>query len=628
MTRKRYRLSTLITVTLLAVYLLGSVALVVMVNVNAKREALVNAEHYSRLILDRNVVTHSFFNSVLKTSLFELLNEHFFEPTWMSSTFAIKSVASDYEFFGDDGLYYKEASINARNPANEANPFERAFIERANQDPQLIVQSEIRQFNGQPFFVILRRGQTAKTECLLCHGAPQDAPPGLTSHYGETRGFGRHEGQVVSAVTIQIPLAMAYQHADQFSIKLSAMLLVVLLGIFAVHYSVSRLLLFRPIGQLHERAMLIATGREHIGAELPVPDGRELAELVEAFNLMSGNLCHHQVTLEKTIEERTVQLEQANRALRDDIEQRKQIERNLKQLRQRNELILNTAREGIMGLDREGRVIFLNRAAEAMLGMHEEAISRKRLEELFPRTAPENEQPGALELVHEVLSRGATVNQHEATLQHRTGRLFPIEFSCAPIVENGIVGAVLSFNDITDRKLSEQEIQKLAFFDQLTGLPNRTLFYDRLTQRVAQADRDQTQLALMFLDLDDFKAVNDTLGHAAGDEYLQAVAQRLRDGSRQADTVARLGGDEFVWFGEITGETDVTMIARKFLNSIAQPAQLGPHSFSSTVSIGIALFPDSATDIVGLLKAADSAMYMVKQKSKNAFQLFQRHAAN
>ena len=126
----------------------------------------------------------------------------------------------------------------------------------------------------------------------------------------------------------------------------------------------------------------------------------------------------------------------------------------------------------------------------------------------------------------------------------------------------------------------------------------------------------------MFLDLDDFKIVNDTLGHAAGDDFLSVIAKRLRESSRQADTVARLGGDEFVWFGEIDDEEDIRRIADKFLEGIAQPVKLDQHIFSSTVSIGIAIFPDSAQDVLGLMKCADAAMYRVKQKDKNAFQFY------
>lgn len=624
---KRRKLSTLMIVTLLLVYLIGAAALVYLVNINTKKQALTNAERYSLLILDRNVATHAFFNNVLKTSLYDLLNEHFFEPTWMSSTFFVNSVASDYGFFGEDGLYYKEASINARNPANEADPFEREFITQLNQDAKLTVSSEIRDYKGEPFFTVLRRGQVVKEQCLLCHGEPADAPAGIVAHYGRDRGFQRTPGSTVSAISIRIPLAMAYQDANIFSFKLSAVLLVLLLAIFLIHFTISDRLLFRPISQLHHQAQKIAADPEHLGAELPVPAGYELAELVGAFNQMSTNLHHHRESLEATIRERTMQIEDVNQALRDDIEQRKEIERKLERLSQRNELILNTAREGIMGLDRKGHIIFLNRAAESMLGMREEDIANKLLTDLFAVDSSER-NPGAWESIAEVLDRGATINQHETAFLHRSGRRFPVEFSCAPIVETGIVGAVLSFNDITERKLSEQEIQKLAFYDQLTELPNRTLFYDRLTQRVAQADRDTERLALMFLDLDDFKTVNDTLGHAAGDEYLQVIARRLLEGSRQADTVARLGGDEFVWFGEIGTEQDATTIARKFLESIARPARLGSNQFSSTVSIGIALYPDSATDVVGLLKAADSAMYQAKQQSKNAYHLAKNKATH
>lgn len=619
---KRYKLSTLLAFTLLVVYLAGAAVLVVLVNVNAKRQALTNAEHFSRLILDRNVVTHSFFNNVLKTSLFDLLNQQPSEPSWLSSTFAIKSVASDYEFFGEDGLYYKEASLNARNPANEADPYEREFIARLNSDPRLTVSSEIRDYGSQPFLVVLRRGQTVRNECLLCHGNPADAPASIVSHYGRDRGFHRTVGTAISALSIRIPLTLAYQEADAFSVKLSALLLGVLLAIFLIHYSVSDRLLFRPIGQLHRKAELIAGDPDHLGDTLPIPTGRELAKLVAAFNQMSTSLRGHQATLEATIRQRTAQLETVNQALRDDIEQRKQVERKLEHLSQRNELILNTAREGIMGLDREGRIVFLNRAAETLLGRREEDLAGKPLVDLLD--SDDGEPADARSAIGEVLDKGATINQREASFLHRTGRAFPVEFSCAPIVESGIVGAVLSFNDITERKLTEQEIQKLAFYDQLTGLPNRTLFYDRLTQRVAQAGRDSERLALMFLDLDDFKTVNDTFGHAAGDEYLQTIARRLLESSRQADTVARLGGDEFVWFGEISGERDATTIARKFLDSVAQPVHLGTGQFSSTVSIGIAVFPDTATDVVGLLKGADAAMYAVKQKSKNAFHTYHR----
>ena len=620
--KSRWKLSTISNVTLLLLYLVGAVALVILVNVNTKQQALRNAELYSSMILDRNVVTHSFFNKVLKTSLYDLFEEHFFEPTWLSSTFAINSVASDYGLFTQKDLYYKEFAINARNPIHEAGPMERRFIERLNANPNLITESAIREYDHEPFFTVMRRGQVVKEDCLFCHGDPQDAPPGIVDHYGAQKGFYLRPGQTISAISIRIPLAMAYQEANHFSFKLSGFLLALLLAIFAFQYIVTRQLLFVPIDTLYRKAKRIAHEPEHLGDALPIPSGQELAELVEAFNSMSTGLLRHQDSLEQTIRERTAELEEANQTLNDDIEIRKEVERTLEQLRHRNEMILNTTSEGILGLDSAGQITFFNRAAEDLMGLEKEQTGQVKIQDFISHMTTEQEQSKQAELITEVLAKGTKIDHQEGLICHVNGRTFPIEYSCAPLLGNGITGAVFSFSDITERKRSECEIQNLAFYDQLTGLPNRTLFYDRITQRVAQAVRDKQRLALMFLDLDDFKIINDTLGHAAGDDFLSVIAKRLRESSRQADTVARLGGDEFVWFGEIDDEEDIRRIAGKFLEGIAQPVKLDQHNFSSTVSIGIAIFPDSAQDVLGLMKCADSAMYRVKQKSKNAFQFY------
>lgn len=622
--QSRWKLSTISNITLLALYLLGAAALVVLVNLNTRQQALRNAELYSSMILDRNVVTHSFFNSTLKTSLYDLFKEHFSEPTWMSATFAINSIADDYGLFTEQGLYYKESAINARNPVHEADPLERSFIEKLNADPGLTTSSAIREYAGVPFFTVMRRGQVIKDECLMCHGDPADAPPGIIEHYGPERGFHGQPGQTVSTISIRIPLALAYQDANRFSFKLSVFLTLLLMAIFALQYVVTRHFLFAPINALHGKAQRIAHEPEHLGDTLPLPVGRELAELVEAFNAMSNGLRQQHDSLEQTIRKRTAELEEVNRALYDDIKIRKDVERTLEQLRHRNEMILNTTSEGILGLDSAGRITFFNRAAAALMGLDAKHIDRIRIQDHLGRIIADQEQPGPAERIAETLTRGGRVDHQEGLLACLDGRNLPIEYSCAPLLGNGITGAVFSFSDITARKHSEHEIQKLAFYDQLTELPNRTLFYDRIVQRVAQAARDKQKLAVMFLDLDDFKMVNDTLGHAAGDSFLRAIARRLREGSRQADTVARLGGDEFVWFGEIIDEQDARLIAAKFLSGVARPVTLGQHNFSSTVSIGIAIFPDSAEDVEGLMKCADAAMYAAKQSSKNAFQVYRK----
>jgi len=622
--KSRWKLSTISNITLLVLYLTGAVALVVLVNVNAKQQALRNAELYSGMILDRNVATHAFFNNTLKPGLYNLLEEHASEPDWISATFAFNSTASDYGLFTEKGLYYKESAINARNPAHEADPLERSFIEQLNTDPQLTTTSAIREYNREPYFTVMRRGQVVRQECLLCHGEPGKAPSGIVDYYGPERGFHLQPGQTASAISIRIPLALAYQDANRFSYKLSGFLLLLLLGIFVFQYVVTRQLLFAPISALYRKAQRIAHEPEHLGDALPVPAGRELAELVEAFNSMSSGLRQHHDSQEQTIRERTAQLQEANQVLSRDIAIRREIERNLEKLRLNHEMILNTTSEGILGLNPAGQITFYNRAAEALMGLQGKQIDHFKIQDFIVRIPSAEGRSEPEELLNEALTRRTRVDHEEGLLSLPDGRTLPIEYSCAPLRGKDVVGAVFSFSDISERKNAERAIQQLAFYDQLTGLPNRTLFYDRITQRIAQAERDSQKLALMFLDLDDFKMVNDTLGHAAGDDFLKVVAQRLRESSRQADTVARLGGDEFVWIGEIIDEQDARLIAGKFLEGLSRPVNLDRHNFSSTVSIGIALFPDTARDVAGLMKCADAAMYLVKQHSKNAFRFYRQ----
>lgn len=611
--KSAWKLSTISSITLLALYLVSAVILVVLININSRQQALRNAEFFANMILKRNVASHFFLNEDPKHPLSSL-----------SRTFVINSTTSDYGLFTMEGLYYKESAINARNPVHEADDQERSFIEQLNIDPQLITMAGIREYDQEPFFTVMRRGQTVKEECLLCHGDPAQAPPEIVAHYGSERGFLRQAGETVSAISIRIPLTLAYQDANRFSFKLSGFLMLILLVIFAVQYILTRQLLFVPINTLYRKAQRIANEPEHLDDTLPLPAGRELGELVEAFNAMSNSLRRHHDAQALIIRHRTEELEEANRALSNDIEIRKGVERTLEQLRHHNEMILNATSEGILGVDSKGQITFFNRAAGILAGLDNRLVNQINIQDLVVGTPAKQDQPEAAELISEVLVSGGRIEHQQGLLTRMDGKTLPIEYSCAPLSEDGSSGAVFSFSDITERQRSASEIQNLAFYDQLTGLPNRTLFYDRITQRVAQLERDKLKLALMFLDLDDFKMVNDTLGHAAGDEFLRVVARRLREGSRQADTVARLGGDEFVWFGEIIDEEDARLIAEKFLEVIARPVTLGQHNFSSTVSIGIALFPESAENVAGLMKCADSAMYSVKQKSKNSYQFYRR----
>ncbi|HBT83839.1 MAG TPA: two-component system response regulator [Desulfuromonas sp.] len=184
-------------------------------------------------------------------------------------------------------------------------------------------------------------------------------------------------------------------------------------------------------------------------------------------------------------------------------------------------------------------------------------------------------------------------------------------------------GAVISHEEVTRLKQAEADANRLAHFDPLTGLPNRLLMSDRLAQALAQAEREAWQLAVLFLDLDRFKVINDNLGHAAGDQLLKGVTERLRGCVRRSDTVARLGGDEFVVvLVPVRQPRDISRIARKILAALTAPFVLGGEEVYTSASIGVAIFPGDGTDAGVLLHNADLAMYRAKERGRNVFQYF------
>lgn len=177
--------------------------------------------------------------------------------------------------------------------------------------------------------------------------------------------------------------------------------------------------------------------------------------------------------------------------------------------------------------------------------------------------------------------------------------------------------------DVTQRKINEEQIRRLAYYDSLTGLPNRTLLLDRLEQMLTTARRDKTRVALLFLDLDRFKVINDTMGHAQGDQLLVQVANRLRQALRSSDTLARIGGDEFVVLAPLDGEElDVAHLAQHLISSITSVYPVNGRDVYASTSIGIAVFPDDDGDCAGLLKCADMAMYAAKEEGGKGYHFY------
>jgi diguanylate cyclase (GGDEF)-like protein len=185
----------------------------------------------------------------------------------------------------------------------------------------------------------------------------------------------------------------------------------------------------------------------------------------------------------------------------------------------------------------------------------------------------------------------------------------------------GYIRAIIAIlQDINERKLLEEKLESMAHYDALTSLPNRALFFDRLAQAISQSKRSQGQFALMFVDLDGFKAVNDTFGHDTGDALLKAVSEHLLECVRESDTVARMGGDEFtIILRAIRDPQDAAHVAEKILAALSAPYHLLGHECRIGASLGIVLYPQHGKNAEELLSQADNAMYAVKKAGKNAY---------
>jgi diguanylate cyclase (GGDEF)-like protein len=219
------------------------------------------------------------------------------------------------------------------------------------------------------------------------------------------------------------------------------------------------------------------------------------------------------------------------------------------------------------------------------------------------------------------------INREEPLMDQLTGRKGWLSTTKVPLrnSEGKIVGIVGIGQDITERKRAEEKLAYMATHDALTGLPNRWLFNDRLTLELARAYRNRQKVAVMLLDLDHFKDVNDTLGHTVGDKLLQVVGERLTSIVRKSDTVARMGGDEFMLlslFPGIRREEDAVKIAQRILQAFRKPFIFDDHEIRITTSIGIAIYPYDGKDADTLIKNADIAMYQAKARGRDNYQRY------
>jgi diguanylate cyclase (GGDEF)-like protein/PAS domain S-box-containing protein len=276
--------------------------------------------------------------------------------------------------------------------------------------------------------------------------------------------------------------------------------------------------------------------------------------------------------------------------------------------------------EAILITDRDKRIVAVNPAFTRMTGYSiDEAIGRDPRLLASGQTPPDTYRSMWNALAEPGYWQGEVVDRR------KDGSLYPTWMSVSVVrdAEGRIAHYVASCTDITDRKLAEAQISQLAYQDTLTGLINRFSLKSQLEQALHRAHRERRVLAVVFLDLDRFKTINDTLGHAMGDRLLVEVARRLRDHVRDSDIVARLGGDEFVVvLTEVEDATAVARVADKLLQALAQPYRIGDKDLHSAASLGLALYPNDGEDGEALMKNADTAMYHAKSLGRNNVQFF------
>lgn len=295
---------------------------------------------------------------------------------------------------------------------------------------------------------------------------------------------------------------------------------------------------------------------------------------------------------------------------------------NLEESRQFLSDLFEAAPDAMLIINSSGLIAAANQQACNLFNYSRKDLVGVNVESLMPQRFRK----------HHVKNREDSFNVTEARMLNsdlelyaldKDDKEYPVEISLSFTVRNNEKNAIVTLRDITEKKRAEENIKYLAQYDQLTNLPNRTMFNDRLKHAIDRAQRNNSKICLMFLDLDGFKKVNDSFGHQAGDELLQIIAERLSNVMRTEDTVARYGGDEFtIIIEELQHSDNAAIVAKKVLQVVNDIVYLSGHEVTVGASIGISIFPDNGNDATNLIKNADISMYQAKKQGKNCYKFF------
>jgi diguanylate cyclase (GGDEF)-like protein/PAS domain S-box-containing protein len=435
----------------------------------------------------------------------------------------------------------------------------------------------------------------------------------------QTRSPIRYRGQVLGELITGFSLARVTADMTRSRATVALVTLVAFaIGVIAV-FALSTLII-GPLKRIASISEQIADGDLARRADIASAD--EVGQLARSFNLMLDRLAGAQFELEDlnhTLEQR---VEERARELREETTERRRTQVALQKTEEQYRLLFERNLAGVYIATVSGRILDCNEACARLFRFDSK-------EEFLT-------QGGVISYMHtrdrqrlmwQLRETGALTNE-EVELRGRNGetvwalsnaRLIPSPDDATSATLEGIL------LDISDRKRAEEEMIYKAYHDSLTGLPNRALFLDRMSVALARAERTQQSAAVMFLDLDELKSINDTLGHTTGDELLKSLARRLAGLLRPDDTIARVGGDEFtILLPDIKGEADADIVAKKVLEGVAQPFMVGRDEIHVTTSVGVSVYPTDGTDAETLIDNADGAMYRVKETGGNNYQFCSR----
>ena len=293
--------------------------------------------------------------------------------------------------------------------------------------------------------------------------------------------------------------------------------------------------------------------------------------------------------------------------------------------RERAQVTLDSIGDAVASTDFRGHLTYLNKAAEHMTGYLQDVAFGRPIGEVFRLVHAESRQSIDCPVTESIIQNQKQSVDGHCLLLRGENTLVPVDVSATPIHDRlgGVVGAVLVAHDVTAAYELSSRLARLALYDHLTALPNRTLFADRLDRAIGLAKRTGDSFSLLYIDLDNFKEVNDRLGHQTGDQLLQIAADRLLGCVRESDTVSRQGGDEFLALLINCGDVNAGILcAQKIVDALSMPFLIDGQDLHLSATVGIALYPVDATDALSLIRAADTAMYRAKCAGRGRHECF------